>query len=611
MSTCLILTSPADARLVPLAEAFAAGGPLGLWYVEQRRGADKLADVPLDAAAEDPELESLRQRLASSQHTLTHLRSEDAKAAVLDELPRRGVELLVLPQHARSHNPETDSFLTDLFRQAPCDMLLVSAFDDQPITCEQIVVSTRGGRDAGMALTRASSAAEQTGGTATALYVQLEVDEVAKEVGQRRLDAIVRRARVHNSEHVRQRVELANSFAEGLAQALAPPTDDAAAGRCDLLLFGTPAGRSTSRVIDARTLADAAPGARAVAVARSAEPYTSRLVQRARRALQRGVPQLDREKRVELVDRLQQSSQWNFDFAALMCLSTLIATLGLMQDSAAVVIGAMLVAPLMTPLVAIGLAVVQGNRLLLRMALKTVLIGFLLAVLVAFGCAKLAAVLGGPLANWPNSEMLARGSPGILDLLVAFTSGLAAAYAMGRKNLVSALPGVAIAAALVPPVATSAIAAALGEYRLAGGALLLFFTNIVAIVLASCVSLALVGVRDTHAHGTRVRWSPLVLAALCALAVGLAVVESRPPLPTAVIDEVRAAVERTPNYTLAEVRLSHTGGERALLVAVECSAEEHDEDLVVLLARLRSIATSRLGEETGVRLESQRVKWSP
>ena len=156
-----------------------------------------------------------------------------------------------------------------------------------------------------------------------------------------------------------------------------------------------------------------------------------------------------------------------------MCLATLIAGLGLIRNSASVVIGAMLIAPLMSPLAGVGLGLAQENILLIRKASKTVLRGFLtayaLSVLLGFllhfglnafptspveSASGIAAIL-------VPSEMESRGSPSFLDLIVALASGMAGAYALSRPKMVSALPGVAIAAALVPPIATSAMAFAI------------------------------------------------------------------------------------------------------------------------------------------------------
>jgi uncharacterized hydrophobic protein (TIGR00271 family) len=222
-----------------------------------------------------------------------------------------------------------------------------------------------------------------------------------------------------------------------------------------------------------------------------ASPFANRFKQFIEEGIQRFVPQIEREDRVALVDRIQSSAAWNFDFVSLMVLSTVMAAVGLIQNSAAVVIGAMLVAPLMTPLLGIGLALVQGNPVLARLSLRSVARGLCVSLLGGFlvGLCTLSF-------EEPTREMLARGGPGLLDLCVAFAAGLAAAYASSRPGLIAALPGVAIAAALVPPIATSGLALSIGDFPLAIGSLLLFGINMVTIILASMVSLWLVGLRN-------------------------------------------------------------------------------------------------------------------
>jgi uncharacterized hydrophobic protein (TIGR00271 family) len=209
------------------------------------------------------------------------------------------------------------------------------------------------------------------------------------------------------------------------------------------------------------------------------------------RKFERLVPQIERENRIALVERLQSSSNWDFDFMALMVLATTIAAIGLVQNSTAVVIGAMLVAPLMTPLLGLGLALVQGNVMLAKISARSVSFGICVALLVGF---LVGVVIPG--FDQPTEEMLARGGPGLLDLFVAFASGLAAAYASSRPGLLAALPGVAIAAALVPPIATAGLALSQGNYLLFGNALLLFVINMFTIILASILSLWMVGFRS-------------------------------------------------------------------------------------------------------------------
>jgi uncharacterized hydrophobic protein (TIGR00271 family) len=222
----------------------------------------------------------------------------------------------------------------------------------------------------------------------------------------------------------------------------------------------------------------------------------------------------------------------------LILLSTSIAGLGLLQNSTAVVVGAMLVAPLMTPIVGAGLALTQGNRHLVRHAGKSVGIGFL-------GALAVGLVLGAIVpTDGLSGEVLARTHPTLLDLAVALVSGVAAAYALARPNLSAALPGVAIAAALVPPVASIGIAAAHGAFGRAIGATLLFGTNVVAIILGSAATLFVLGIR-----GNKDRRQPWVTPLLSTLLVVLCVFAV--PLSTWLMDQVRS--ERLPQSLVEQI----------------------------------------------------------
>ena len=176
-------------------------------------------------------------------------------------------------------------------------------------------------------------------------------------------------------------------------------------------------------------------------------------------------------------------------YFVLMLLSATIAGLGLANNSAAVVIGAMLVAPLMTPILAIAAAVVQGWGRRMMESLAIVLAGAAVAIGVGVAIAVVAPSLrtGIPLPG----ELLARTGPNLIDLGIALAAGAAGGFVAVRTEASGALPGVGIAVALVPPLATVGITLGLGEFDLAMGALLLFTTNLVAIVFAA--GLVLVG----------------------------------------------------------------------------------------------------------------------
>ena len=227
----------------------------------------------------------------------------------------------------------------------------------------------------------------------------------------------------------------------------------------------------------------------AVAGIRDGKNLIQRLMPLLDRWLNLWVPQADRAARVDVYESLQRGSTWGFDFMMLIALSTTIASFGLQQSSTAVVIGAMLVAPLMTPLLGAGLGLLQGNRKLLVAALRAVGLGFLLAL-------GLSTVVGlfSPI-HVMTAEMSSRGAPNLLDLAVGLVSGFAAAYAYSRAHLSAALPGVAIAAALVPPIATAGLCIAIGELHVGAGAILLFASNVFAIIVGATCAFYSFGLR--------------------------------------------------------------------------------------------------------------------
>jgi uncharacterized hydrophobic protein (TIGR00271 family) len=175
-------------------------------------------------------------------------------------------------------------------------------------------------------------------------------------------------------------------------------------------------------------------------------------------------------------------------FFVLLFLATVIAAGGLIGNSAAVIIGAMIVAPLMTPMMATSLAIVTGDGANIVRSVVIVVVGVVFVMATAGVIALIA-----PASELITPEVLARTSPRLLDLVIALAAGAAGAFAIGRADVSDALPGVAIAVSLVPPLAAAGILLVASEPGLAGGAFLLFFTNFVAIVAAGVVLLALMG----------------------------------------------------------------------------------------------------------------------
>ena len=166
----------------------------------------------------------------------------------------------------------------------------------------------------------------------------------------------------------------------------------------------------------------------------------------------------------------------SFSFHFMLGLSTIIATLGLLSNSAAVIIGAMIVAPLMGPIVGMAYSTAMGNRKLLRRSSFTVLKGILLTIGVSW---IVSSIIG---LDTVDTEIMSRVKPTLIDFGIAMAAGAAGAFANTRRSISSALPGVAIAVALVPPLSVVGIGLAQGDGSIAFGALLLFLTNLICIV---------------------------------------------------------------------------------------------------------------------------------
>ena len=231
-----------------------------------------------------------------------------------------------------------------------------------------------------------------------------------------------------------------------------------------------------------------------------------------------------------VVDSLTIEGPWrsrsSTRFWVLLVLAGVIATAGVVADSTATVIGAMIVAPLMTPIlgVALNLVLADRNRLIRSAAL---VIGGALAV-AAIGF--LFGSIGHPLDQYAsNSQVAARISPRLIDLIAALATGTVGAFALVRSDISDTLPGVAIAISLVPPLAVVGLLLEVGRYADAEQAALLFGTNVAAIVATGTAVLLAYRMRGTAREagyhvgdlsGTRLA---LVAAALVAVAIPLTI----------------------------------------------------------------------------------------
>lgn len=204
----------------------------------------------------------------------------------------------------------------------------------------------------------------------------------------------------------------------------------------------------------------------------------------------RGLSTKERQAVLEDLFVFGKDNQFPFlvRMSILLILSTVIATAGLLSDSAAVVIGAMLVAPLMNPVMAAAGAVVMGWPKRFYGALW-------LVTAMGAGAIVLSSVITllAPELVFIPEQVLARTRPTYFDLLIALAAGSAGAYTVTRKET-SAIPGVAVAVALLPPLASAGILATTGEFELTLRAVVLFLTNLIAMVLSGALTFMAVGV---------------------------------------------------------------------------------------------------------------------
>lgn len=388
-----------------------------------------------------------------------------------------------------------------LLRYVPCMMVFGVGFKED-FDPSRLLVAAAPGANGAAAMHFGAELAQTVEGAVTAVQVNPKVGVDAEQVGRRRLNRNLERALLGDDPVVESRVVIDNNVSSGIRTVWQEGGHDLVVVGCSRAQFDGSVGTRLGKGVP-------------VVIVSAASPVVKPLLRFVEEGVERFVPQIGRKERIEIVDRLQSSAAWNFDFLVLMVLSTCMAAIGLIQNSTAVVIGAMLVAPLMTPLLGLGLAFQQGNPMLARVSLRSVAWGLPVALLGGFLVGFLT-----PGFVEPTREMLGRGGPGMLDLVVAFAAGLAAAYASSRSSLIAALPGVAIAAALVPPIATSGLALSLGDFPLAIGALLLFGINMVTIILAAMVSLWAVGFRKLKSPS---RWMTWAGTSVLAVVLGLGV----------------------------------------------------------------------------------------
>ncbi|MGD2181626.1 DUF389 domain-containing protein [Lusitaniella coriacea] len=222
---------------------------------------------------------------------------------------------------------------------------------------------------------------------------------------------------------------------------------------------------------------------------------------------------------LKLRESLLQDSKLTQSFLVLIVSSCLIATLGLIVNSAAVIIGAMIIAPLMLPLRGFPFAALEGDIKLLQASMASIGVGTLFAIACSWA---VGLIVGLPEFG---TEVLSRTQPTLIDLSIAVVAGGVSGYAKIRPAIGDAIPGTAIAVALMPPLCVVGLSLSQGDWIGAKGALLLYITNLIGINLACLAVYVLSGYARSNELSRTLSWGvsvALIFALIIPLGISFA-----------------------------------------------------------------------------------------
>ena len=302
---------------------------------------------------------------------------------------------------------------------------------------------------------------------------------------------------------------------------------------------------------------------------------------------------VDGVDRIAVLEHVHEGGELGPRYAFMVVMSCGIAALGLLQDSAAVIIGAMLISPLMGPIINLGMGLATFDLRTVRESLRTLGAGVALALAIAIPLVWLS-----PLQE-ATGEILARTRPTFFDLLVAVLSGLAGAYAtITRKG--ETIVGVAIATALMPPLAVVGFGTAVGNWDIARGAAFLFMTNLLAIALSVTIVARWYGFGGDDTPKQSAWQALLIVGTFVLLSIPLGLALKRIAL--------QSQTELTVRTTLDAAAAGVNG--RVSALRVDTAGDGVGVDAVVLVpthaagleARLQRTLGERLGRPVAVRV---------
>ncbi len=394
------------------------------------------------------------------------------------------VNIVYFPVDAKRSSGAPDmQFGQKLLRNSPCDVILLDLGTSDRESIERIIVPMDLAASGHVIrhIVKLGSGID----VIVPLHISQDFGGDSRKIAVRELDLQLKEIGIQKkTSWVKPQVVMADGFHQGIVQT-AKPNDAIVLGGASIKLLHDLKMQLLSirpQIAEAVIIGVFRPSGLA------AKTKFGRFVRRLNAAL----PELTLTDRVSLFDRIQAGARLTPDFIAMICFSVVIASFGLLTDNSSVVIGAMLVAPFMTPVVGVGLALAQGNLALMKRSAIATVTGLIVGMSLSF-------VLGlfVPLDELPL-EIISRGDPNIVDMAIAFVSGMAVAYAVSRESVAESIVGVAIAAALVPPLACVGIMLASNHILESKGALILLLTNLAAIALGAAFVFRRLGVPGTR-----------------------------------------------------------------------------------------------------------------
>ncbi len=265
---------------------------------------------------------------------------------------------------------------------------------------------------------------------------------------------------------------------------------------------------------------------------------------------------------------LSDGARPSIEYYVLTILSCIIATLGLIQGATAIIIGAMIVAPLMTPILAFSLAVIWGDFPLLRISVSSILKGIFWGIVIS---SLIAYVVPLPTLS---DEIISRTHPSLFDVMIALASGIVGAYGYSNKKISNTIIGIAIAVALMPPLCTIGIGIGIGKINVAAGAALLFLINLVSISLAGAAVFWSMKIHPIHADQDKIKKRALsqiiisfIVLILISIPVGIYMYEGY-RLSEAEKDTINAFKSRFPGISIFNSEIENRKGRIAIILTL-------------------------------------------